>query len=527
MNTPTVCLLTAGKGSRMGQMGQLLNKALFPINGKAIISHIIENFPKESEFIIGLGHLGHQVREYLRIAHPDRQFVFQEISKFEGPGTGPGYSLLCCENHLRKPFYFVSCDTLWDNAIDWNSNENWMGVDSVDPAISARYCNVKIAGNQAIALLDKVRIPDSSYQTFVGLCFIKDYSIFWTALKNEAAIAGEHQISCGLQGLIDLGSMSVRRLRWTDVGDAEKFKRAVSLYENFDFSKQNEALYIINQKVIKFFADVRTTEKRVKKSELNPDVFPEITDHAGQFYAYAFQPGETLYRVNRESTFENLLKWLSEKLWIPRAVSAELMQSTCLKFYKDKTLERLQLYHEKYPGTGGASQVNGKNIPSTKDLLEQIPWTQLSEGIPSFIHGDLQFDNIIFDEETGTFKLLDWRQDFAGQIEFGDLYYDFAKLYGGIILNYDYIKLNLLSYKEDNAGISFDFAQRFKTKDYLKILSNYITENGYDLDKVRLLVPLIYLNMSPLHHFPFDKMLYSLGRQMLHQELTRIKIDGQ
>jgi choline kinase/thiamine kinase-like enzyme len=526
MNTPTICLLTAGKGSRMGQMGQLLNKSLFPINGKAIISRIIESFPKESEFIIGLGHLGHQVREYLRIAHPEVKFIFQEIDKFEGPGTGPGYSLLCCERQLQKPFYFVSCDTLWTNTIDWNSNENWMGVDSVDPSISARYCNVKITGNKAIALIDKVRIPDSSYQTFIGLCFIKDYSIFWTALKNKAAIAGEHQISSGIQGLVELDKMSVKQLQWTDVGDAEKFKTAVSQYENFDFSKQNETLYIINRKVIKFFADIRITEKRVIKSKLNPEVFPEITDHAGQFYAYAFQPGETLYAVNRDSTFKNLLEWLNKKLWQPRDVSAEIMRSTCLKFYKDKTMERLELYHEKYPGTGGASQVNGKYVPSTEELLEQIPWTHLSEGVPRFIHGDLQFDNIIFDEETGIFKLLDWRQDFAGQIEFGDLYYDLAKLYGGIILNYDYIKLNLLSYREDKEGISFDFAQRFKTESYLQMLSSYITKNGYDLDKVRLLVPLIYLNMSPLHHFPFDKMLYSLGRQMLHQELTRIKLGG-
>ena len=64
----------------------------------------------------------------------------------------------------------------------------------------------------------------------------------------------------------------------------------------------------------------------------------------------------------------------------------------------------------------------------------------LYEGIPSFIHGDLQFDNIIYNKKLNKFILIDWRQDFAGQIEFGDLYYDIAKLYGGILLNYDYIK---------------------------------------------------------------------------------------
>lgn len=503
----------------MGPMAQHLNKALFPLNGKAMISHIIEKFPKETEFVIGIGYLGHQVRQYLQIAHPETQFIFQEIDKYEGPGSGPGYSLLCCEKHLGKPFYFVSCDTLWEESIDLNPNDNWIGVDSVESDKTANYCNVKIVDGLATAIADKVRVPDSSYQTFIGLCFIKDHAIFWQALKNDTAIAGEHQVSRGLQGLMDHATVAAKSLHWTDVGDAEKFKDAVSQYENFDFSKQNEALYIINEKVIKFFADARITEKRVLKSKLNPDVFPSIAAHSGQFYAYGFQAGQTFYTVNRENAFKELLSWLNENLWRRQTVSPEIMRSTCMKFYKDKTFERLKLYFEKYPDSRGESQINGESICSTEVLLEQVPWDRLSDGIPAFIHGDLQFDNILFDEKSKKFTLLDWRQDFAGEVEFGDLYYDFAKLYAGIILNYDYIKLNLLSYREDQDGIWFDFAQRHKTETYLKILSEYISANGYDLGKVRLLVPLIYLNMSPLHHFPFDKMLYSLGRELLHREL--------
>ena len=39
------------------------------------------------------------------------------------------------------------------------------------------------------------------------------------------------------------------------------------------------------------------------------------------------------------------------------------------------------------------------------------------------------------------FILIDWREDFGENVEYGDLYYDIAKLYGGMILNY----LNVLS----------------------------------------------------------------------------------
>ncbi len=523
MKVSTVCILTAGKGSRMGAIGQKLNKALHTINGKAIISHIIEKFPQETEFVIGVGFLGEQVRQYLQIAHENRQITFVEVDNYEGLGSGPGYSLLCCREYLQKPFYFVSCDTLWDNVLDWSTTDNWLGVARINPSESSSYCNLKIMGDRVVELRDKVHVEDAAFQAFVGLCHIKDFSVFWTALDNDETVAGEHQISNGIRALIEKTHVQARTIEWTDVGDADKYKKTVGRYENYDFSKQNEALYIVNRKVIKFFVDATVTQRRVQKSKLNPVVFPPITHHAGQFYAYDFQPGETLYQVNNRETFQRLLDWLGANLWQPRSVDQEIMRATCLKFYRDKTLERLEMFHQKYAAADAGSCVNGRSIPATSDLLARVPWTRLSEGIPCFMHGDLQFDNILYDVATNSFILLDWRQDFGGQVEFGDLYYDLAKLYGGIILNYDYIKLNLLSYTEDEHDIFFDFAQRFQTDNYLRLLSEYVQEKGYDLIRVRILVALIYLNMSPLHHYPFDKMLYSLGRDLLYKEILKLE----
>ena len=39
-----VCILAAGNGTRMGHYSKVINKALLPINKKAVISHIIEKF---------------------------------------------------------------------------------------------------------------------------------------------------------------------------------------------------------------------------------------------------------------------------------------------------------------------------------------------------------------------------------------------------------------------------------------------------------------------------------------------------
>jgi hypothetical protein len=518
---PVVCILTAGKGTRMGALGLKLNKALHPIGGKAIISRIIEKFPPDAEFVIGLGYLGQQVRDYLEIAHGDRKIIFAEVDNFDGPGSGPGYSLLCCKASLQRPFYFVSCDTLWDNEVDWSMGGNWFGVAPIERAVSAAYCNLKVVEGRVTDLKDKQVVPDGSYQAFVGLCRIEDHASFWRALESTDQVAGEHQISNGVRALVTGCVTHAQQIDWTDVGDAAKYKAAVARYEDYDFSKQDEALYIVNRKVIKFFSDESITRRRVEKAALNSRVFPKITYHRRQFYAYDFQPGETLYASGTPDVFAAFLDWLRGNLWQRKNVAAELMRETCLKFYRDKTLERVAMFQRKYEIRDAESVINGRRIPPTAELLQDVPWARLAEGIACFMHGDLQFDNVLYDRAAKGFVLLDWRQDFGGHVEFGDLYYDLAKLYGGIILNYDYIKLHLLRYEEDGGRVFYDFATRFQTARYLQQLTEYLERNGFDAGKVRILVGLIYLNMSPLHHFPFDKMLYSLGRDFLYSEVGR------
>ena len=322
----TVCILTAGKGSRMGALGTKLNKSLHVINGRAIISLIIEKFPKNTEFVIALGFLGSQVRTYLSMAHPDLNVKFIKVKNFDGVGGGPGLSLLSCLEFLQKPFYFVSCDTLWSNKINLASEENWVGVSNVKFVETKNYCNFKIKNNKVIDIVEKQEVREDMFKAFVGLCFIYDFSKFWNGIKTRQLEAGEHQISSGLRELISKSIIKAVDIDWQDVGDENKFKTIASKYENFDFSKDDEVLYIFNGKVIKFFSDKNITSNRVSKSILNKNVFPKITFHNDQFYSYNFIKGETLYKKNSEKIFSSLLKWLLKNLWIDVDIPQEKMK---------------------------------------------------------------------------------------------------------------------------------------------------------------------------------------------------------
>ena len=82
-----VCILTAGRGTRMGEFTHFVNKAILPIDYKAVISHIILKFPKNTDFVIAVGHLSSQVKEYLRLAHPDIKVQFVLVENYSGIGS--------------------------------------------------------------------------------------------------------------------------------------------------------------------------------------------------------------------------------------------------------------------------------------------------------------------------------------------------------------------------------------------------------------------------------------------------------
>ena len=58
-----VFIPTAGTGSRLGKMTKYLNKSLLCIANRPVLSHLIEKFPRDCEFIIALGFKGKLVKD--------------------------------------------------------------------------------------------------------------------------------------------------------------------------------------------------------------------------------------------------------------------------------------------------------------------------------------------------------------------------------------------------------------------------------------------------------------------------------
>ena len=112
MNKYKVVILAAGVGSRIGDFSKTFNKVLLPVQGKPTICHIIEKFSKDIEIVIAVGYKKETIINYLKTGYKSRKITFLDIGKFEGEGTGPGYSLLQCKDELQCPFIQFAGDTL-------------------------------------------------------------------------------------------------------------------------------------------------------------------------------------------------------------------------------------------------------------------------------------------------------------------------------------------------------------------------------------------------------------------------------
>ena len=91
----TVLITTSGTGNRLGNLTKFTNKSLVRVGEKPAISYIIESYPKDTEFVITTGYYGNHIKQYLKLAYPEKSFTFCDVDRFEGNGSSLLYSMYC------------------------------------------------------------------------------------------------------------------------------------------------------------------------------------------------------------------------------------------------------------------------------------------------------------------------------------------------------------------------------------------------------------------------------------------------
>jgi len=525
-----VVILTAGQGSRLKERTRYINKSLLRVGNKAVISHIIDNFPKETEFVIALGYMGDIVKQYLNIVYPDRSFIFVKVDKYEGKGTGPGYSLNCCKEHLQQPFYYWNCDAIVKH-FDITSF-GWNGYSFIKKYQIKNFCTFSLKELKVDEIYNKDK--NGTDRAFIGISFVDDYIQFWDLFEqNKCENKKTKEIELAPL-FLSLDNMGIRRFDWLDTGSEEGLKKARSQFKGQKtLDKLDEEIYFFKDEgfVVKYFYNENMVSGRLERAKEMGEMTPKILDSSKNFYKYEYIEGNDLFEESDvDSIFPSLLETTKQKIWQPKKQTRTekiIFNGSCKRFYYDKTMARVnKLFDERKYIKDTEQEINNIFVPKIEKVFNEINWDYISKGIPCIGHGDFVFGNILYTKE-GDFKLIDFRQDFSGLIDSFDIYYDFAKLYAGFLFPLSSVRNN--KFYVDVGGITNKVKAFIETPVEIEKCKDYfigwLLSENYDIMKVKILASLVLINMAPLHENPLDEWLFYFGKYKLWQILIKNKGD--
>lgn len=257
--------------------------------------------------------------------------------------------------------------------------------------------------------------------------------------------------------------------------------------------------------------------------KLDP-IVPELEFIGKNVLAYKLFHGKTLYDIDDHIIYNNFLYWLKERLWSEQgSAQKEKVEASCWEFYHNKTIDRMNWFlSERDDSYEGCHTVTYKNETLStrpiKHYIDEVDWNSLITSESCRIHGDLQFDNALYCEASQSFRLIDWREDFAGLYAEGDIYYDLAKLYGGMIMNYGLVRdCNTYEITQSGENIKYNWHTDGNWHKFIDSFKVWVIFNKYDINKIELLTALIFLNMSPLHCDGLDDILFYHSKFMLEK----------
>ena len=231
--------------------------------------------------------------------------------------------------------------------------------------------------------------------------------------------------------------------------------------------------------------------------------------------------GELMSKNVKYGEIKKLLNWSKKNLWKDSKCYLPDFKNICFNFYYSKTKNRI---NDALIKLKDFEIINGLYVGKIDDLLKKINFSELTNSEPTLFHGDFILDNIIKVDENN-YKLIDWREDFGGDTENGDKYYDLAKMRHNIIFNHENIINGLYTVVKKEEEVIVDIKCNYSLIQQLCDYDNFILENNINMDKIKILTSLIWLNMSSLHDYPISEFLYYFGKYNLYICLNKNDID--
>lgn len=422
-----VIIQAGGKGTRLESLTRNRPKCLVPVNNRPLIFWAFEAF-KEHNIIVICDYKRDVLKKYL--ASFGSQYRVQVISA-EGSGTASGIGRACNLIKDGSPVVILWCDLLFDPKWEMpsvlqkqNLQSNLLGLSGTFP------CRWSY---------DKGRlqhIPSSA-------AGVAGFFVF----RNKHELDGIPTEGAFVPWLVESKKtfQPFYLENITEVGTVDAFetlnKPAICRpFNEVILSEETVKKRSIDEQGRKIAVDEIAWYKHVQSLQF--DFIPKI---------HSFEPF-VMERIKGRSIWEYDCLTISEKKFVIKSVINGLKTLHNLEMarpavisdleenYVTKTFDRLQKVESLVPfARDEYIRINGryyKNIFYDKESLANI----LRERYPAefkLIHGDPTFSNMLYDRLHGSVILIDPRGYFGRTKLYGDVDYDWAKVYYSLVGNYD------------------------------------------------------------------------------------------
>ena len=519
-----VLITTSGLGSRLAEYTEFTNKSLVPVGDKPTIARIIESYPVGTEFVVTLGYKGDLVKDFLELAYPEKDFTFVWVENYSGAGSSLGYSMLQAAKYLQTPFVYHAGDTILpgtDNFIGIGGN--WLT--GVKGERSDLYVSFDVSGENVRQIYEKGQ--DSFDFIYPGVMGVEDYSEYWNALESAVVQAKESDSVIDLDGaksMISSGvGFSVVPIHgWFDTGTISNLQTAQQALGTKlpTLTKRDESIFLVNGKVIKFFSSSEINLRRVRRSQILAPGVPPVIETKDNWYTYKYREGKTLGESRLKGDILRVLEWADRVWWsreLPKTFDQKRYEDSVRRFYIEKTMARIHEFEQRFGEKDVPRTINGLHCDSIKNLVEFIDQDCLLVGIPGLIHGDFVLDNIVMTSD-GPLG-IDWRHDFAGDLEIGDIQYDLAKLIHSCHVSHRVLLSDQYKFHQEENQWTIDLLKESSLLEIAEEIKIFAMSKGYDFDQIQLIAPLIWINMAPMMTAKIGKFLFGLGQYHLAKML--------
>ncbi len=476
MNIEYIIIQAGGVGSRLGSLTRNRPKGLAPVNNLPIIFHLFKKFEGKKFIIIG-DYKYEVLNRYLRTFTSADYLLIKATEK--GNMAGIKNALKFVPEHIS--FMLIWCDLILSDSFKFPDEKAacYVGI-SKTFSCSWRFEN---------GLLEK----SPSVSNGVAECFVFDEKESLAGIPEAGSFTGWLKNS-GIQmkpmdmcGSAETGT--VEAIKALDPGD-----NRCRPYNHMKFYKD---------KVIK----TGLTEEGKKLIDRESRWYEKVLKYgfSGIPKIYGFEP-LTMERIHGTNIFRAELNDEQKKQTIDRLVatldelhgyeSADPDYLGLEEDYYTKTIKRIQSIRDVIPFNNNEYiTINGKkckNVFFFQEDLEKDVRENLFDAKFGPIHGDCTLTNTMIDK-TGKIYYIDARGYFGKREIFGDVYYDWAKLYYSINGCFDQFNVKKFDFKiqEDSVEYTINSSGWEHLTDYL-----FSKIEDCNISKIKLIHAIVWMSLA-------------------------------